>query len=93
MGWSERAPVYQRAGNAAPREPRTPAEPELSPEMMAWLRELLTDCRKSPRVTGWTADFVGDIRLRFDRFGSRLRLSPKQMSLLQKIEEKIHAAG
>jgi hypothetical protein len=67
--------------------------PGLSAETDAWLRELLIDCDKSPRLTSWERVFVGDIGLRHAQFDVGLMISDPQMTILKKIEEKIHACG
>ncbi len=91
--WSARAPVYQRAGTATPREPRTQAAAAMSPEVQAWLKEFLADCAKSPRLSRWERDFVFNVGRRFDWFTSWLVITPKQMGILRRIEVKIHAVG
>lgn len=43
---------------------------------------------KAKAKTDWEKDFVQDQITRFERWGSDLRISPKQIAVLQKIANK-----
>lgn len=90
MGWSERI-IKDR--NRQPFVPTGPAPRPLDVAEMRWLRELLADCLQSSRLSDWERDFVHGQRLNLQRLGVAAVLSDKQMGVLRKIEEKIHAAG
>ena len=68
-------------------------EPNLSPQQVAWLTELLRDALASPRLNSWELGFIEGLDSRFRQYGAQLLLSEKQLVSLRKIEEKIHAAG
>jgi hypothetical protein len=68
-------------------------EPWSAAQMDAWLKELVTDCDKSPRLSSWDRVFIAEIGLRHVQFGVAMEITDKQMTQLRRIEEKIHACG
>jgi hypothetical protein len=67
--------------------------PGLSLKTDAWLKELVTDCDKSHRLSSWDRVFIADVALRHVQFGVGMEITDKQMQELRRIEEKIHACG
>lgn len=65
----------------------------MSPATRRWLGELLADCDRSPRLSPWERQVTGDLACRLIERGEALDLSERQMTVLKRIEEKIHAAG
>lgn len=65
----------------------------MTPDKRRWLDGLLADCEASPRLTPWEMQFTGDVASRLIERGNTLDLSERQMQVLRRIEEKIHAAG
>lgn len=65
----------------------------LDSDTLRWIQELLADAEDSPRVTEWERSFLGDVLARLAERGQALWLSDRQMAVLKRIEEKIHAAG
>lgn len=60
---------------------------------LAWLKELLTDAAASPRLNGGERSFLDATKGRLDEWGGSLSISEAQMTVLTRIEGKIHAAG
>ena len=60
-------------------------------EREAWLRELLDDAARCGRLSAWEENFVHDVALRLAEWGGDLRLSAKQIEVLERIEKKVHA--
>jgi hypothetical protein len=58
---------------------------------LAWIKEVLTDAEKSPRLSTWEAGFVRNLREGTNRFGIHAELSEKQLDILRQIEAKIYA--
>jgi hypothetical protein len=87
MGWSDRL-MRERNREIAPLD----AE-HLTPQLVAWLDELLVDCAASPRPSAWERNFLENLAERYRQFRERTRITEAQMKVLRHIEEKIHACG
>ena len=60
-------------------------------KQLAWIKGVLTDAEKSPRLSTWEAGFVRNIREGTNLMGIHAQLSEKQLEILRKIKEKIYA--
>jgi len=47
--------------------------------------ELLEEAEGRDQMSEWAEKFIGELRERYDKYGERIRMSPKQMSILAKI--------
>ena len=56
----------------------------------AWLRELIGDARNCARLSAWETNFVEDLAGRLGEWGGDLRLSARQIEVLERIEKKVH---
>lgn len=58
-----------------------------------WAHEFVVSARKSPRLTGWEREFVASIAAQLDRAGRACFFSTKQWETMERIDNKVHAAG
>jgi hypothetical protein len=84
MSWDDR--TRRRGGVVRPGD-------GVDANTLAWLREVLADALKSPRLTEWETQFCADMAARAVEQGLALRVSEKQQEALLRIERKIYAAG
>jgi hypothetical protein len=54
-----------------------------------WLTRLLNEADRSVVLSDWECSFCIDFDRRFKRFGRLLRVSPKQLDVLRRIEAKL----
>jgi hypothetical protein len=54
------------------------------------LEELLADAETCARLSNWERQFLDDIRDRFAEYGTRIKLSEKQLDVLERIENKVY---
>lgn len=52
------------------------------------LTEILDDLSNSSTLTDWEKQFLGDMNLRFEKFGEQIRLSTKQWDILHRIHRE-----
>lgn len=64
---------------------------ELDPARLKWLKELLDDCEHTTRLSEWEVNFMDDMRSRLLQYGERIRVSEKQLQVLERIEQKMYA--
>lgn len=65
----------------------------MAPETYKWLQEVLFDAERCSRLTPWESSFLNDIRERVRVSGRDLKLSDRQLTVIQRIEkEKVYAS-
>lgn len=62
----------------------------ITDEQVEWLEKLIGRCdEEHQQLSDWEHNFVEDQRKRFEQYGSKMFLSPKQLQVLQRIENKL----
>ena len=64
--------------------PRAPA-PDVDPE---WLEDVLGRATDASTLTGWEQGFIADFVERFEKYGEKTFVSPRQREILERIERE-----
>lgn len=61
----------------------------ITDEQSTWLEGLFERCSGNEMLSKWESDFVDDQRKRYEQYGTNMFLSPKQLQVLQRVENKL----
>jgi hypothetical protein len=60
----------------------------MTEEQFEDLTDTLTMALDEPSLTAWEKNFISDMQSNVDKWGTDVRVSPKQQAILDKIKEK-----
>jgi len=89
----EEAETRRTSGSSTTQRASTSSRSGSETFDIAWMKELLADAMKYPNLSGFEEDFVRSIKDKIDQYAERTFISPKQMEILKRIEDKIHGGG
>jgi hypothetical protein len=79
QGYQRRTPEQWRAARNGALDRRT----------LDWLTRVLNAADRSVILSDWESSFCLDFDERFKRYGRSIRISPKQLDVLRRIEAKL----
>lgn len=73
---------------SGPKRPAIEPPKELPPLVAGYtILERLEQCEERRDLNAWEKEFVDSLRERYDEYGDRVKLSPKQREVLESIAE------